>query len=757
MAIRVQTDQTLYLYEDEGDTIVPANGAWTIAWMFRFESDLNIGSLLAVMYGDFAATYYCGAYVGANGTSITLQGGNGSAGPSATGFELEVGRTYRFSLTHNNVAGTVTLANDGVPVLSISFSPAAGTSGFRSLHFAGYGGAPTGHIDATWARMRIWNAVLTPAELKAEFRSFTPVKTANLYNDWPMVAGSTRLDPASGTTQAIKIHPVPPTVVDGTDFGIEPSELIFRVQVDGSDTSLANSSVTVPVPTLSNGLSVPVQGDLEVIRVYCAVLTGGTPATIAAPAGWTRASPVGTPFTSAGGALSVRGHLFYREAPAVPAAATFSTGGVNHIFVWERAAYSNANSAALFGQVGFGSGSSGTAVLSSLTTARVRSLFTGLLTQGTAQLAAWPAGMTERLDNATSGTSMADFIQAAAGATGTRSVVLPSSTQYGWDFAEFYSQLPTLNASLAQTLGAVSLVATGTVTAAGRVGALSATLESMTAAGTGSVRVSGSAAPTLGAATLAAAGTVRVSGQASPALGAMSFVGAGSVPVAGSLVVTLGAVSLNAAGVVGSTPIIGVLAATLGPVAISAAGAVRPSGALATTLAGMTLSAAGGARVSGNAAITFGGMTLSAAGTLPGPGTITGNLVATLGSMSLNATGLARVSGAVVRTLDGISVASLGFVTVRGALAAVLEGMQLAASGGSVNVGSAAIELGGMTLSATAFVRTLSLEPSVYRSIVPVGNYTSIVPPGEYTSSVPAGVYTSQVPPGSYTSPVPVD
>jgi hypothetical protein len=79
MAIRIQTDQTLYLYEAEGDVIVPATGPWSILWMYRHESDLNLASLLAVLYGDFAATIRCGAFVGADGSSVTLLGANGGA------------------------------------------------------------------------------------------------------------------------------------------------------------------------------------------------------------------------------------------------------------------------------------------------------------------------------------------------------------------------------------------------------------------------------------------------------------------------------------------------------------------------------------------------------------------------------------------------------------------------------------------------------------------------------------------------------
>lgn len=433
MAVRIQTDQTLYLYEDEGDNIFPSTGDWSVLWMYRHESDLNLASLLAVLYGDVAATIYCGAYVGADGVTVTLRGANGgSETTSSQSFVLEVGREYRLSLVHDDTAGTVTLRNDGVPVLSMSFSPAAGDAGFRSLHFAGFGGSPAGHLDSTWARMRIWTAVLTEAEQKAEFRSLTPVRTSDLVNDWPMVPGTDRFDPASGTTQALKIFPTT-SIVDGAGFLAGPAEPIYRDSESGGDATLSSPTISVPAPMTQ-------EGDLEVLWISAGRLaSAGAAPTITTPSGWTsRGSGGSVPVV--GGAVNTRVHLFTRLAPSSNGAVVCDAG-VNAVFAYTRLSYPNPDAVTPFGQVTFGNGGPSTsAVLSALTTGRPKSLLSSFITQGAAQSITPPSDMVEREDNATSGCSSHDRIQPAAGSSGSKTFTLPSSTDFAWGFAEFYAE-----------------------------------------------------------------------------------------------------------------------------------------------------------------------------------------------------------------------------------------------------------------------------------------------------------------------------
>lgn len=765
MAIRIQTDQTLYLYEDEGDTIFPATGNWSILWMYRHESDLNLASLLAVLYGDVAATIYCGAYVGADGVTVTLRGANGGAETtSSQPFVLEVGREYRFSLVHDVTAGTVTLRNDGVPVLSMSFSPAAGDAGFRSLHFAGFGGSPTGHLDSTWARMRIWTAVLTEAEQKAEFRSLTPVRTAGLANDWPMNPGAGRFDPASGTTQAIKIFPTT-SIVDGTAFGTGPAELIYRDSESGGDASLSSPTISVPAPTTQTG-------DLEVLWISAGRLaSSGAAPTISTPSGWTARGNGGS-VPVVGGAVNTRVHLFTRLAPASNGAVVCNAG-VNAVFAYTRLSYSNANSATPFGQAIFGNGGPATsAVLSALTAGRARSLLSSFITQGAAQSITPPSDMVEREDNATSGVSSHDKLQPAAGSSGTKTFTLPSSADFAWGFAELYSA--PFTGTLSKTLDALSLAAAGTVASPPITGTLSQTLGALIASAAGTVRASAALSATLGALSASGAGAVRVTGQGAVTLQPLALAGVGQVRAAGALAQTLGDLTLTSTGVVGSTPIVGTAAillqslvaaasgqvrvsggasATLAPATLASAGAVRASGALTSTLGALGLSASGSVRVAGAMATTLGPATLSASGVV-GTAPITGGLTVTLAPLAAVATAVARVTGSLARTLGDVTLSAAAGARVTGQLAAVLEAVQVSASGGGVNVGSASIVLDSLALSATGTVLTLSQQPSLFVAYVPTPEIRAAVPAGNFTAFVPADDVAAAVPEGDHIATV---
>jgi hypothetical protein len=215
--------------------------------------------------------------------------------------------------------------------------------------------------------------------------------------------------------------------------------------------------------------------------------------------------------------------------------------------------------------------------------------------------------------------------------------------------------------TLAVTLGATTLSATGTAAAAP---ASAATL-----------------AVTLGAATLTASGTAGTAGTA-----------------AGTLAVTLGATTLTASGTAG-TPAgsAGTLAATLGAVTLAAAATAAAAGAaagtLAVTLGGVTLAASGTAGTAagsdGSLAVTLGATTLAATGTAAEPGIVAGTLAVTLGAVTLAASGTAG-------TVDGSA----------GSLDVTLGAVTLAASGVAsapgTATGSLAVTLGAMTLVASA-------------------------------------------------------
>lgn len=218
--------------------------------------------------------------------------------------------------------------------------------------------------------------------------------------------------------------------------------LLFRSQTNGNDSSFTVSSVSATLPTGT------VIGDLMVIWVSAGALSPTAAPTISTPAGWTSGGS-GTA-TIVSGAVNIRIHCFYKVATASEGSATLSAG-VNSAFGWGRLSYQNPDTGTPFGQVTFGSGAASTsAVLTGITTGAANAMINTFLTQGVAQAATPPASMTERIDNATAGFEVADEQRPTAGATGTRTFTLPTSSDHAWGFAEFRSS-SVLSESLMMT------------------------------------------------------------------------------------------------------------------------------------------------------------------------------------------------------------------------------------------------------------------------------------------------------------------
>lgn len=731
MAIRVNAGfQAVYIHEPLGHTVPALNSAWTVAGLYRADADVNQDALIVALYGETnylsSTLNWVGLYMNADGITCRLEGRNGpSAAVVSSSYTLELGREYHVAIDYNG-SGTVRMLLDGVAALTLSFTPNAGIAGERSTQWGGYGDL-AGYTDCTIARWRMWSAVLTEAEHRAEYRSLVPVRTSGLLHNWPMVAGATRFDDTVSGEPDLMDNPAVPCG-DGSNFVLRPSIIGTPLFFDlGQTTTPGAQSVTVPTYAehvavhiiASDDTSAPYADLASLAANFVSAFTrtnGDAPVNAAAAGGWVATAPVNN--WSAGRTFT----------PA------FTQGN----------ALAGAHAVVYFIQDSIGA------------TARGAAQATGAgTTAGTASASGQVDGLAIALDTRLNATAGA-YPTVQSGWSDRPPGTAPQTTgAFGyWACSRLRSKPITASgtetATTQDTFASVLTMATWTprALAGGAVsGTLASALAAMSASAAGAVRVSGSASPTMGAATLIASGSVRASGQASLALGQMTLASVGGIRIAGSMAAALGQATLSASGVVGSTPVLGSLSATLGQTSLSAAATLRASGALASSLAGLTLTAAGGVRVNGTSSIALGSMTLNATGTLPGPGTITGNLVAVLGAVVLSSAGVVRVSGAVARTCGDITAVGAGAVRVSGQLGAALDGMQLSATAGGVTVGTVSIQLGGMTLAAAGSLLTLSQEPSVYRSLVPAG---------KYTSSVPAGVYTSQVQLGSYASAVPV-
>jgi hypothetical protein len=287
-----------------------------------------------------------------------------------------------------------------------------------------------------------------------------------------------------------------------------------------------------------------------------------------------------------------------------------------------------------------------------------------------------------------------------------------------------------LSGTLAQTLGALSATATGTV---GIAGTLTATLGAATTTAAGTVAIAGSASPTLGGLTGTATGTVAISGSAAPTLGAATLSAAGTVvsgkgiitrlrqdrrpgrryaagafagkgaTSTGTLGVTLGTLTASAAGTVAIT---GTAAPTLAALTATAAGTVSISGSAAPTLGTLTVTATGTLPVTGTSSITLGALTLSATGAV-GEVPLMGELAATLGALTISASGTVRVSGAGSITLALLTLTATGAtgpVPISGDLAATLAALTATGAGTVAIVGSTDALLAALTCEAVGTV-----------------------------------------------------
>lgn len=253
MAIRINADfQAVYIHEPLGHAVPALNTAWTVAGLYRLEADVNLDTLICALYGTTAAGSWVGLYMNADGVSCRLEGYNGGSAVTSGSYTLEVGRDYRLAIDYDG-AGTVRMLLDGVAVLSLAFTPNAGTLAERSLQWGGYGEI-TGYTSCTLARWRMWSAVLTEAEHRAEYRSLGPVRTAGLLHNWPMDPGASRLDDTVGGQPDLAENPAVP-VTDGTAFVHRPS-IIGTPQFFALGETATPGAQAITVPTYAEKVAI---------------------------------------------------------------------------------------------------------------------------------------------------------------------------------------------------------------------------------------------------------------------------------------------------------------------------------------------------------------------------------------------------------------------------------------------------------------------------------------------------------------------
>lgn len=242
MALRVNTDQqAFFIYEPGGHNVPAMNAAWTILGEVVVHTDVDLPSIIVTRYYDLTPSGWAGSYYAVDGSTHYIYLNPGTGQVSSSPWTMGPGR-YSYSIHHNG-SGTIQVRVDGVLMVEFAGTVNAGTNGSRSIQWAGFGTpALAGYMDSTWQRWRMWTANLSSLECFAEFRSATPVRTSGLIHDWPMDAGSARLnDTVSGQPDLLDNPALP--LGDGTDIPLQTGQ---RVYFGAAGTSASGTASCTP-------------------------------------------------------------------------------------------------------------------------------------------------------------------------------------------------------------------------------------------------------------------------------------------------------------------------------------------------------------------------------------------------------------------------------------------------------------------------------------------------------------------------------
>lgn len=177
MAVRFDaaTDKVSYT----GGVPNPSSGFTFTAWVYN-AVDLNANATYARLWtgGSTTATFATGVD-GTSGPSYFTGGGSISA---TTG--TPVGQWRKIAFTCTGTSGKVYAATPG-GVTEVVSGTVSGTASPTSITL---GGRSTTDDSEWWngriANARLWSAVLTQAEIEAEWAADTAVRTAGLWADW---------------------------------------------------------------------------------------------------------------------------------------------------------------------------------------------------------------------------------------------------------------------------------------------------------------------------------------------------------------------------------------------------------------------------------------------------------------------------------------------------------------------------------------------------------------------------------------------
>lgn len=201
---------------------VPANnGSYTLTFWVRPQSGAGDPS---VWYDNDAAG--TDLILGTNSGVVACINGNGFTNIATVGSAVSNNVWYFVALRVNGTTATVSRGDETNAVTHASGTCPAQGAAYR-LWFGGTASAffPT----ADMALVRMWDGVLSDAQVEAERGSPTPVVTAGLFGDWRLAADSSKLVNSSSGGNLAAVGAGPWADVTGPSVGAAVTEAVAQV------------------------------------------------------------------------------------------------------------------------------------------------------------------------------------------------------------------------------------------------------------------------------------------------------------------------------------------------------------------------------------------------------------------------------------------------------------------------------------------------------------------------------------------------
>jgi hypothetical protein len=246
-AFRISGEQDALMLATQPNT----NSVTFVGWA-RIVTDRNtFSSIFSIETGPGHSTEWNELITETDGTTLSVY--DHVTGNVGTVGVMTVGVWYRVAIVFGpGTAWKSYFGTEGSAPLTTQTGTKATIS---AVDYTGVGGTQftsTEWFNGRLAHFRVWNAVLTDAEIEREFRSDTPIRTANLLGAW---------FPRSMTAGTVLTAITGSDLVDGNgggtpDYTVEPGPIIFQQM----DPPIISGGTVLYPPTVDNGIQTLLPG-----------------------------------------------------------------------------------------------------------------------------------------------------------------------------------------------------------------------------------------------------------------------------------------------------------------------------------------------------------------------------------------------------------------------------------------------------------------------------------------------------------------